>query len=210
MTYYIGDVHGKFRQYREIIRDRKNTIQIGDLGIGFRHAHGPKMGEFTQNPPHDAMLQGNHRFIRGNHDNPGACNGHSRYIPDGTVEGDMMFIGGAVSIDKAWRNPGYSWWEDEELSIEQLNQLVDKYQEVKPQIMVTHDCPQSLAVSMIDPYGKLDPRFASRSRQAFEVMLYHHRPKLWVYGHWHNSFDHIIEGTRFVCLAELEGKELSI
>ena len=37
MTIFIGDVHGKYNRYRDIIRDCENTIQVGDMGIGFRH-----------------------------------------------------------------------------------------------------------------------------------------------------------------------------
>ena len=215
MTYFIGDVHGKFRQYRELIRDKKNTIQVGDMGVGFRWAHGPKEGEFTQNPPFDAMVEGNHRFIRGNHDNPSVCRGHKQWIADGRVENDTMFIGGAVSIDRAYRTEGYSWWPDEELSTKELNELVDKYDDNLPEIMVTHDCPESIAEIMVglvptisNGLAKLDPQHASRSRQAFQSMLDMHRPRLWVYGHWHTSFDRVIDGTRFVCLAELEGREI--
>lgn len=213
MPIFIGDVHGKFKQYRELIRDKQNTVQVGDMGVGFRYSHGPREGEMRANPPYDAMLEGGHRFIRGNHDNPAECRKHSQFIADGTIEYNMMFIGGAVSIDKEWRVPNYSWWADEELSTDELNRLVDAYKEAKPQIMVTHDCPESLAEAMAcigDNGGKLDPQFTSRSRQAFESMLYHHRPKIWVYGHWHNSFDHVIDGTRFVCLGELEAKELTV
>lgn len=213
MPFFIGDVHGKFKQYREIIRDRKNTIQVGDMGVGFRYSHGPREGELRPGPPYDAMVAGNHRFIRGNHDNPGICAKQAQYIPDGTIEGNTMFIGGAVSIDREFRIPNYSWWADEELSYEQLDKLFDAYLAAEPEIMVTHTCPQSLASAMVGLGGngaKLDPRFSSRSQDAFEQMLYHHRPKLWVYGHWHTSFDHIIDGTRFVCLAELEGRELTI
>lgn len=211
MTYFIGDVHGKFKQYRELIRHKKNTIQIGDMGVGFRYVHGPREGEFCTNPPYDAMVEGNHRFIRGNHDNPGECAKHKQFIADGTIEENIMFIGGAVSVDKEWRLPNYNWWENEELSTSELNELFDKYDDFLPEVMVTHDCPEELAAVMVNLGGngnKLDPRWSSRTRQAFQAMLDMNRPRLWVFGHWHISFDQTIDGTRFVCLAELEGKEL--
>ena len=52
--------------------------------------------------------------------------------------------------------------------------------------------------------GKLDPRWASRTRQALQAMWSAHSPELWIFGHWHKSFDHVLRGTRFICLAELE------
>jgi hypothetical protein len=52
--------------------------------------------------------------------------------------------------------------------------------------------------------------YPSLSRQAFNSMLQFHQPKVWVFGHWHRSFDNVINGTRFVCLDELETKEIDV
>src|SRR5687767_13552182 len=103
---FIGDVHGKFEQYKRLIKDTTNSIQVGDMGVGFLKTSGPRVGEETGNPPHYAMVRGNHRFIRGNHDSPAACSRHSQFIKDGTVEGNMMFVGGALSVDKHLRQEG--------------------------------------------------------------------------------------------------------
>ena len=210
MIRFIGDVHGKFARYKTILQNSPYpTIQVGDMGIGFlKWPH----GEPTANPPYDAMIANKHRFIRGNHDSPAACKKHSQYISDGTMMGGMMFVGGALSIDKAYRNEGFSYWANEELSVQELNHLVDQFEVMQPKIMVTHECPESIAelmVGSVDPKtkmfspGKLDPRFASRTRQAFQSMFELYQPKLWVYGHWHVPFDRVINGTRFVCLPEL-------
>lgn len=209
---FIGDVHGKYEPYKRLIKNGPPSIQIGDMGVGFRRTQGPKMGEVYRNPPH-YMMQPDHRFIRGNHDNPQECKKQSQYIPDGHVENGMMFVGGAVSIDRAYRIEGFSWWPDEELTTEELNQLVDKYREVKPRIMVTHDCPEGLAQAMLNATGswqKLDPKFSSRTRQALEAMWQSHSPELWVFGHWHVSFDHVLRGTRMKCLAELEHFDVDV
>lgn len=121
-----------------------------------------------------------------------------------------MFIGGALSIDKAWRHEGYSYWSDEELSEQALDKLVAVYVHNKPDIMVTHECPESIAAMIVQTISgvgngetKLDPRFASRTRQAFERMFALHQPKLHIFGHWHIPFDYTHEGTRFICLPEL-------
>jgi hypothetical protein len=142
---FIGDVHGKFRAYREIIRDVPASIQVGDMGVGFIN---PATDRPTENPPYDAMVQGNHRFIRGNHDNPGVCRKHSQWIKDGAVEGDIMFIGGAYSIDKDYRTPNYTWWADEELSDDEFDLMVPIALAAQPKIMVTHDCPTEVCAQM--------------------------------------------------------------
>ncbi len=212
----IGDVHGKYDRYKRILASGPpGSIQVGDMGVGFRRTQGYRAGEFCANPPHYAMELGHHRFIRGNHDNPGECRKHSRWISDGHVDWDTrtMFVGGAISIDRHLRVPDYTWWEDEELSIPELDAIVRVYLEMKPTNMVTHDCPREvgdalLSVSPEASGGKIE----SRTCQAFQAMWSAHSPDLWVFGHWHHSFDHVLhggreKGTRFVCLAELEYRD---
>ena len=198
MTLFIGDVHGLFPFYENIIRGRKDTIQLGDMGVGF-----PDGGY----PDWDMMREGNHRFIRGNHDNPRVCFTHTQCIKDGTVEEDMMFIGGAVSIDKAYRREGYSWWPEEEMSVEKGYELLDKYNTAKPRIMVTHECPESISYYLLVAMSARKLDFPSVTRQVFESMFHYHKPKLWIFAHWHFSFDRVIDGCRFICLNELETKE---
>src|SRR5882672_3114620 len=68
MIRFIGDTHGKNKRYREIIRECPRSIQLGDFGVGFINYGGMRHGSFQPNPPFDAMSEGDHKFIRGNHD----------------------------------------------------------------------------------------------------------------------------------------------
>lgn len=202
---YVGDVHGKYRQYRRIIRGAPASIQVGDLGVGFRrYPH----GDPEPNPPHAEMVKHNARFIRGNHDNPAACEHHSQWIPDGANDPytGTMFVGGANSIDKAFRIKDYSWWQDEELSYRELNDMIVVYEALRPEIVVTHDAPQAIAAEIVRPLlrGNIGQFEMTRTRSALQQMWAIHQPKLWIFGHYHVSFDHVLQGTRFICLAELE------
>lgn len=206
MTKFIGDVHGKFSAYKRIIREHSNTIQVGDMGVGFRHwPH----GEWQANPPYDEMVASNAWFERGNHDNPGVCRNHSRCIQDGHVQvldGRVtMFIGGAYSIDKAYRIEDFSWWPEEELSQPEMYKIAEIYERVKPQMMVTHEAPISAIKQIPNTYHIKDH---SRTQQFLETLWNYHKPKIWVHGHHHISVDHVIEGTRFICLAELEMRDI--
>lgn len=216
----IGDVHGKYSRYKTIIASGPpGSIQVGDMGVGFRRTQGPRVGEFYSNPPHYAMLAGHHRFIRGNHDNPAECRKHSQWISDGAVEDGVMFIGGALSIDRHLRLEDYNWWPDEELSIKQLDDMITVYLAEKPRVMITHDCPREAGDAIYyggRSWGSIErssyDKLESRSEQAFQSMWSAHAPDLWVFGHWHHSFDHVLhggrdKGTRFVCLAELEYRD---
>jgi predicted phosphohydrolase len=192
---FIGDIHGQFGTYFQTIQGAENTIQVGDYGIGF----GPVPINVYAQP-------GNHRFIRGNHDNLQRCFGERGFIKDGTVEkyGDnkVMFVGGAYSIDQDWRTPGVSWWDDEELSYSELLDMIDIYDREKPDMMVTHEVPESLMETIFSADGRSFTKFdiPSRTRNAFDNMLAIHRPKLWIFGHWHRNARVNIDGTLFMCL----------
>lgn len=183
MRRFIGDVHGKMDRYLPLTYDVE-SIQVGDFGVGFVDI---------------PILKPEARFIRGNHDNPALCREHRNWIPDGTIEGDTMFIGGAWSIDKAWRTPGISWWEDEELSIAEWDRVITTAINTRPRIMVTHDCPQSIVLPL---FGAKPIK--TRTQQALDVILGEVRPEIWLFGHWHIDRDVVIDGTRFICLGELQ------
>lgn len=214
MTLFIGDVHGKYSQYKKLIKEatamNKPTIQVGDMGVGFLQATVDGIKP-AANPPYDYMVAGNHRFIRGNHDNPEECAKHSQWIKDGHYDSDTitMFIGGAVSVDKLFRTEGWNYWETEELTSEALRGLIIDYEKVKPVVMVTHDCPEPIALEMIRLSGRNKLDYPSRTRDALTSMWEIHQPELWVFGHWHKSADFKADNTRFVCLDELEMRELT-
>lgn len=185
----IGDVHGKFNEYLRIIQDEESSIQLGDFGVGF-----PKYRPFN--------IPEQHRFIRGNHDNPDVCRQHPNYLGEfGYTDKDIFFVSGAYSIDKDWRIEGVSWWNDEELSYTQGQECIDLYKKIKPKIMVSHDCPESLCSSQFCEHKEM---IKTRTGQFLQMMFEYHSPKLWVFGHYHTSFKKVIGGTEFVCLAELE------
>ncbi|QIG76995.1 putative metallophosphatase protein [Rhizobium phage RHph_TM39] len=211
---FIGDVHGKYSQYKKILKESPYpTIQVGDMGVGFyerdRVTHEIKA---SANPPYDLMVKAEARFERGNHDNPRVCKNHTQWIPDGHTEtigkSKVMFIGGGLSIDRGMRIEGESWWPDEELSMTELYDMVDKYAEYRPDVMVTHDCPDIMAAII---FGVTDKgNYPSRTRQAFQSMFEIYQPKLWIFGHWHRSARYHHNGTKFICLAELEYLDIEL
>jgi hypothetical protein len=205
----IGDVHGKFGRYRDTIRDASFSIQVGDMGVGFKRMFGGELVN-SANPPFDAMSEGRHLFIRGNHDNPEVCKSHKYWIPDGTVVDGIYCLGGATSIDRAWRTEGLDWWEDEQLSYSELQKCIDDYATIKPEIVVTHEAPESIANQILATFNMTKIEDASRTRQALEQMFYAHQPREWYFGHWHTSMQFKSGQTLFRCLAELEYADVEI
>ena len=198
-TRLIGDVHGKFMGYNNLVQDSESSIQVGDMGVGFNS----REDEYLKG----MILSQRHRFIRGNHDDPAKCKGFRSCIEDGSYEDGVFYVGGAWSIDRAYRTEGVSWWRDEELSYADLSSLVDKHIEKEPSIIISHtapiEVPMRMGFNIVNSEG-------SRTEKALSSMLHFHTPKLWVFGHWHQSFDEVINGCRFICLNELEHIDLDL
>lgn len=203
ITRIIGDVHCKYDQYRQLVSEYQSSIQVGDFGIGLMYPHWEdELEEWqSQNP--------DHRFIRGNHDNPSRCKTMPGYIPDGKVENHVMMIGGAWSIDWQLRHEGLDWWRDEELSIGEFYTLFDVYNNVRPRIMITHDAPTEITYEMFVRTGLAigganAKKIQTLTGQALQEMHTVHQPDFWFFGHWHRSMAYKCGNTTFVCLKELD------
>lgn len=189
---FIGDIHGKLFSYMPIISGASESVQVGDFGVGFLPEYGLC----------DTLhADGQHKFIRGNHDDPELCKQRPGYIPDGTYDEkrDILYVGGAWSIDWKYRTPGYSWWPEEELSTTELVKMHELFVHHGPRVMVTHDCPTSVAFEFFLK-GTSKPQFKTRTAEAFEGMIQRYQPEVWIFGHWHEDVDRVINGTRFICL----------
>ena len=183
--WYIGDIHGQFDAYHKIIKQLcRPTLQLGDFGLGFNVDH-----KF-----HDDEAYPRNRFIRGNHDNPAVCRQKKSYLGDYGVFGGTFYASGAFSVDRVWRRAGVDWWADEELSSDELEKAVDLYAATNPDVVATHDAPYCVYDRLVSTPNP------SRTTMAFNKMLRHWEPKVWVFGHHHASFDFRVGVTRFIGL----------
>lgn len=201
-TRVIGDVHGKGRQYREIVSSFDGpTIQIGDLGVGFECVIEGVHEKLALN--RDAPTE----FFRGNHDFPDGCKLVPGYIPDGTIRNETMIIGGAWSIDGEYRRlRGFHWWEDEECTHEQLSKFIEINDVVRPKVMLTHDCPTFVGKKLFIDRGlglSGAPSIKTLTGEALQCMFDRHQPEVHIFGHWHTDVEEVINGTTFICLGEL-------
>ena len=174
--YFIGDIHCNFDSYLRIIEGLDKSVQVGDFGVGFPDVEYPKNFDI------------NHKFIRGNHDNPFVCTHHPNCIKDGEYIDGVFYVGGAHSVDKHMRVKDLNWWEEEEVSYQKAMEILDRYVEYKPEIVVSHDCPSIVIEGQ------------SRTKDLLNAMLEFHEPKIWIFGHHHWSLDLVVNKTRFKCL----------
>ena len=195
MITLIGDLHGKYEKYHRILsRTEENpyTLQIGDFGFKY---------DTLKNVDHTK-----HLILPGNHDNYDTCYKYRHFLQDyGYMINfnniDFFYYRGANSIDKQYRTIGIDWWDNEEVKIEGFMKARELYRDIKPEVMITHDCPQDIALQMLKPGQRVYENITSWALQE----LYNiHQPKLWFFGHWHQSVKIQHGNTQFVCLNELE------
>ena len=201
MLWVIGDVHGYISSYEKICARLHKfdpdavTIQVGDMGVGFKGVPAPQCG------PNDF-------WIAGNHDDALVCEKCPGNLGDfglRTLSGyRVFFMRGAMSTDKAFRTEGETWWACEELTQQQLEDAVQLYDQTRPDVVITHDCPRQIR----------DRWFTckfieSRTTDVLSRMFEAHHPLHWAFGHHHQPREEDFEGTHFICLNELQEKKIA-
>jgi predicted phosphodiesterase len=187
----IGDVHGHYDIYHRLIRKARSTIQLGDFGF-----------DYTTLSIVDARQ---HRILAGNHDNYDEVEKWPHFLGNYGVHnvagfGNIFFVRGGLSIDRFLRTEGVSWWAGEELGMADCYKTMVEYEKIKPNFVVSHECPLSIV-----PHVTASPKIiTSRTNQLLERLLAIHKPSLWIFGHYHKSWSKIVDGTQFTCLNELE------
>jgi predicted phosphodiesterase len=192
----VGDVHGQFCKLNELINKKRPDIiyACGDFG------YWPEISYFNISgiKPKQTKIY----FADGNHENHDALTtlrclhphamalktpievaknvyycprGTITYTPDGRK---VLWMGGAYSIDKQYRTPGYDWFPQETIKWYE----VDRVEEEKIDILISHTCAKENLHEMLrhNSIKALDP-----SNGCLSKILEWTRPDLWYFGHWH-------------------------
>lgn len=189
----IWDMHWNWRQYLKMIKWQEETIQLGDFW--FQESH--KQHQEKWDPEKNKILFGNHddyRYVR----QPYSLGDFG--VHETKSWHKIFYIRWAYSIDKAARahhGPKQSWREEEELTIEQWNECVKLFSEVKPDIVISHDCPEFMTHKYI---WANDHFIKTRTWQILEWCWHAHKPSLWIHGHYHTRQYNFIQWCHFVCL----------
>lgn len=207
----IGDVHQHYDAYLPIAQEANYSLQIGDMGFDYT--------------PIEILDGYHHKFIMGNHDNYDnhPWNALSLYGNDGFSKADFLFfyVRGAFSIDWRQRQEYYlksgvkTYWDNEELNMTQMSHCFKIYKTAKPDLVITHDCPRSIAKrisnnEILKRFGYNPETFSTRTSELLEAMFQAHQPKRWIFGHHHINWNSEINGTHFTCLDELSYMDLEI
>lgn len=213
---FCGDIHG---EYSKLVYDLKrfryedaNIIQVGDFGIGF---YKPNYYKTELTKLNERLVIGNNHLyaIRGNHDNPEYFQQTNNpfdlsnitllqdYSELTLCDKSILFVGGAVSVDRRFRHEGKNYWSDEEFVMN------FEYPFGKYDIVVTHTrpgvCGAFKGFDNIKYWCDQDVDLKNDlidESNAMNALYEKTKPLNWYYGHFHKSSVVTFENTTFRCL----------
>lgn len=236
---FMGDSHTMGPDLRKQIHKLHNSIVFicGDCGLGFNSPIYHR-GEFEE-----LQHMCNKRniyicLIRGNHDDLlywnyrhvdklsyGIANQNDRVILVGDYDlvktdfGNVLSIGGGISIDRRSRVIGKSYWPNEyvkSFDVDSFNRLKDETID----IVCSHTAPSFAntingkggIVDQFSEYDKclIDELFEERvlMDQIYRIIITNWHPKEWFFGHFHHSsFMMTEENVKFLGLDCFEIKQ---
>lgn len=122
------------------------------------------------------------------------------------IEGRIIGVcGGANSIDLWHRKEGISWWREEEITDNDINNFIaaaGKYNN-KIDIVLSHDAPASI-IPIVKLYSGVNDGNISNSQKQLEKINQLVKFKKWYFGHWHidkaitNEFECLYRGIKNV------------
>lgn len=212
----IGDVHGKYDQYYQIASNTDFSVQIGDFGFS---SAWNKLNYSGLNPKNHKVCTGNHCDMDMAPNSPFYLGEYGIYKLNGI---SFFFIRGGISIDRVYRvgeelNGGpKTWWSQEELNFAQMTECLNLYKRLKPNIVLSHvPCgvyTEHILGNKSDAIlqkFKFHAGFKENHQLLGNEMLKYHKPKIWISGHMHASFQGVVDGVKVVALRELESYEIT-
>lgn len=216
-TFILGDIHGSFSAIESWLKnyaERGDTlIQVGDFGAGFIH---PERVKSLGRKFDDAGCK--LYAIRGNHDDPVWFNENRKY---GGVEfiGDsvrtindksFLFLGGAISVDRVFREENKSWWRKEPYVLDE--EFIGRLFGVD--YVVSHTSPEFArpyatmkGESFIKQFADVDSllledllKEGSDMELTYNILKEKNNIKAWYFGHYHTSSNMIHNDIKFQCL----------
>lgn len=215
MIYVTGDIHGgldisSIAEWEEgkTLNHDDYLIIAGDFGIpwDFSTEEDNLMWWIESRPWTTLFIDGNHeRFDYWKNQPVEEWNGgrtqklheHSRIrrLMRGemfNIGGTSLFtMGGATSVDKAFRTEGKSWWPDELPSESEINHARETLDSAEWEVdyVITHTCASSLLAKTLYPKHDWEKPDTDRLTNFFNELEYKLVFKRWYYGHFHIDRD---------------------
>jgi hypothetical protein len=218
LIYTVGDVHGNFRAIEEWLQNFAKTgdilISLGDFGCGFVHDHkiNSLANKFSEAGCRCLVLAGNHDepiYFKENRKFKGCL----EFLPLTCFRKinnkGILFLGGAISVDRYQRIEGRSWWRDEKFVLQEdyLKSLT------KVDYILAHTCPDfanpvfSHKNGIVQYYSQFDETLIGDLQEegflmkyAFNIVLQKNDIKRFWHGHFHVSKKEVFDNCEFRCL----------
>ena len=207
MIYITGDSHGSLARLNFIPSTENDVIIIlGDFGVLWSR---DKLSEINEKRQYEIVdnKKCNVLFVDGNHENfnridrlgtivkygneVGVVTDNIFHLRRGniyTIQDKTFFVfGGGLSIDKVYRTPHISWWEQELPNFKEYKNGIDNLEKVdwKVDYILTHEGPESIANELLhkhhmtqkDPNYDL-PKFLEEVKNKATF-------KHWYFAHYH-------------------------
>lgn len=207
MIYITGDTHREFYRLHDIEKNKNNMLIIlGDVGINYYLDERDEILKERLNSYNIKLF-----CVQGNHDERPQNKSTYKEVDmfDGSVfieeeypnlifakNGELydidnkkvLVIGGAYSVDKNYRIIyGYPWFKDEQLSKEEMDNILNKYRGQHIDIVLSHTCPlkyepTEVFIKDIDQYhvDKSMEKFLDKIEQSIDY-------DKWYCGHYHTE-----------------------
>lgn len=212
--YIRGDVHGDFSWVKQFCEQEETTRQdlmilTGDSGLLF-YGKDNSREKFMKTVCGNAPLTW--LVVRGNHDNRPANEGMELRYRD-FIKGQaywedeyyniiyaaeigeysinlrkFLTIGGAYSVDKFYRiHNHWTWYADEELTDEEMNEGLHKVRGRKYDYIVSHTCPINMEPTWLFMNGIDQSQVSKRMEKFLQRIKNCVNYSCWFWGHYHDD-----------------------
>lgn len=202
-----GDWHGNWMWARAVIEELADVLpadgprlllQAGDFGIWPGEGGRAYLQHVTE-----ALAAADMRlwFVDGNHEDhaqlaaltslldvtrPVAITDRITWLPRGHRwtwhDRRWLALGGATSVDRPALVEGKNWWRGEAISGPQMARVI---QGGLADVMLTHDAPWSVPMTLPEPPAWWDLQSAARHRALLERIVLQVHPQWLIHGHYH-------------------------
>jgi hypothetical protein len=223
MIIVAGDFHGSWGKVNQLIAKKPNIdtiFQCGDFGWWPKFHRIPdetSRSTYGRRPKSwDQFGLKNNKvkiyFIDGNHEDHESIEekvskgeiefmpnvfymkrGSTMLLPDGR---NILFIGGADSVDKKLRTPGHDWFPQETISYKTLMILPDE----KVDIIISHTAPNYFNI-----YKAVEESMDSRT--ALDYVFDKYQPSRWYFGHFHSYKEGTFKDCKWTALSHVESMQ---
>lgn len=207
----IGDTHGQWAHLRDCWETLAaagctTAISVGDFGM-WPHCWPPKAGYHMET----LIIDGNHEHFwwmnqRGwfKSDKPVKIAKGCLYVPRGTVlqvdNRNILFMGGAESIDRMNRITGADWFPEESITSREFERALTACEGLEIDTVISHDCPTSFIATSEFPAQMEE----NSTRAALDALLAEVSPSYWYFGHHHISCKGKVLGCKWECVPKNE------